>query len=286
MKMRQQDHTGSTSPIFGDDFYVMGVLNVTPDSFSDGGNFINPDKAITHGLELIAQGADIIDIGGESTRPGAQDVDPDEEIRRILPVIEALRGKIKWISVDTRHARTMRAALEAGANIINDVSALTNDPEAVEVVAQARVPVILMHAQGKPQTMQKNPQYKNVVEDVFQYLKERIEHCKTHRIDPNLLICDPGIGFGKTLEHNLLLLRNIKRFQDLSVPIMLGTSRKSFIAGLSNDEPAHMRLGGSISSVIWGYENGVKIFRVHDVGQTVQALKTYRAIFSGRTSPS
>jgi dihydropteroate synthase len=261
--------------------YVMGVLNVTPDSFSDGGSFIDADKAIKHGLDLIEQGADIIDIGGESTRPGAKPVDMSVEIERILPVIKVLKDRIKWISVDTRNAATMRAALAAGANIVNDISALMHDPESMAVVAQAGVPVILMHAQGTPQSMQNNPIYNNVVEDIFEFLKERVGACKTNRIDPRMMICDPGIGFGKTLEHNLIILRDIKRFHDLGVPMMLGTSRKSFIGKISNDEPAHMRLGGSLSSVIWGYSQGVKIFRVHDVAETVQALKIYDAISTG-----
>lgn len=282
MPQRAMGHQDAFSDhVFAGGPYVMGILNVTPDSFSDGGSFIDADKAIKHGLDLIEQGADIIDIGGESTRPGAKPVDASVEIERILPVIITLKDHIKWISVDTRNAVTMRAALAAGANIINDISALTHDPESMELVAQARVPVILMHAQGTPQSMQDNPIYNNVVEDIFQFLKERIEACKTNRIDPRMMICDPGIGFGKTLEHNLLILRDIKRFHDLGVPMMLGTSRKGFIGKISNDEPAHMRLGGSLSSVIWGYSQGVKIFRVHDVAETVQALKIYDAISTG-----
>lgn len=259
---------------------IMGILNVTPDSFSDGGSFINPEKAIAHGLDLIAQGADVIDVGGESTRPGAIPVDEAVEIERILPVIKGLKGRAKWISVDTRNAATMAVALAAGANIINDVSALTHDPAAMEVAAQAGAPVILMHAQGTPQSMQENPSYNNVVDDVFQYLYERIKACETHRINAGMIVCDPGIGFGKTLEHNLAILGNIRRFHDLGVPVMLGTSRKSFIAKISNDEPAQDRLGGSLASMLWGYSQGVRIFRVHDVAASVQAIKTYDAIFS------
>ncbi len=260
--------------------YIMGVVNVTPDSFSDGGKFINPEKAIAHGLQLVAEGASILDIGGESSRPGAQVIDIDEEIARIVPVIEGLRGKARWISVDTRNSRTMEAALRAGANAINDISALMHDSRSVFVAAEAKVPVFLMHMQGTPDSMQKNPSYKNVVEDVFQFLKERILYCDTHRIDASLLICDPGIGFGKSLEHNVLLLRNISQFHRLNVPVLLGASRKSFIAKLSNDEPPESRLGGSISVALWGLSQGVQIYRVHDVKETVQAMKLYQVVSS------
>ena len=172
----------------------------------------------------------------------------------------------------------MEAALKAGANAINDISALTHDPASIDIAAEAQVPVFLMHMQGTPQTMQKNPSYKNVVEEVFQYLQERIQFCETHRIDENLLICDPGIGFGKTVEHNVLLLRNIKRFHDLKLPLLLGASRKSFIGKLSDDEPPNDRIPGSISAALWGLSQGVQIYRVHDVKETVQAFKIYAAI--------
>ena len=260
---------------------IMGVVNVTPDSFSDGGQFYNADKAIEHGLRLLQEGVHILDVGGESTRPGADIVDIDEEIQRVVPVVKALReAGAQWVSIDTRNAATMRSALEVGANIINDISALSYDPESLEVVAAAKVPVILMHSQGTPQDMQDNPNYNNVVEDVFDYLKSRIEACKAHRIETDLLIVDPGIGFGKTVEHNMLLLRNIKIFQDLGVSVLLGTSRKSFIAKLSNNEPADERLAGSLSSALWGLSQGVKIFRVHDVKETRQAFRIYDAISS------
>ena len=263
--------------------YIMGVVNVTPDSFSDGGKFINVDNAITHGLELTSQGADILDIGGESTRPGAQVIDIEEEISRIVPVIEGLKGEAKWISVDTRNAKTMEAALKAGANSINDISGLVHDPRAIDVVAEAKVPVFLMHSQGSPVDMQKNPSYSNVVSDVFKYFQERIHICETRRIDADLLILDPGIGFGKTVEHNLLLLRNITKFHEFGVPILLGTSRKSFIGKLSGGEPPDERLPGSLASALWGLSQGVQIFRVHDVKETRQAFKICDAILSTRT---
>ena len=260
--------------------HIMGVVNVTPDSFSDGGQFFNPDKAIEHGFKLVQQGAHILDIGGESTRPGAEVVDVEEEIARVVPVIEGLAGKVSWISIDTRNAATMESALKAGANCINDISALEHDFGSIDIAAEAQVPVFLMHAQGTPQEMQENPRYNNVVEDIFEYLQRRIEFCETRRIDANLLICDPGIGFGKTLEHNLLILRDIKRFHDLEVPILLGASRKSFIGKISNDEPADDRIPGSISAALWGLSQGVQIFRVHDVKETLQAFKIYEAILS------
>lgn len=263
---------------FGDKSVIMGVVNVTPDSFSDGGDFYNPEKAIAHGLKLLDEGADILDIGGESTRPDADIIDIKEEIVRVVPVIKGLAGKAKFISIDTRNASVMDAALNAGANIINDVSALSYDSQSLNVAAAAKCPVILMHSQGTPQDMQDNPRYNNVVEDVYQYLEQRIRICETHRIDADLLILDPGIGFGKMLEHNLLLLRNIKKFQDLGLPILLGTSRKSFIAALSANEPPDDRLSGSLASALWGLSQGVKFFRVHDVKETRQAFDVFEAI--------
>lgn len=275
--------TVSDSHVFSGRPHIMGVVNVTPDSFSDGGEFYNADKAIEYGLQLISEGATILDIGGESSRPGAEAVDVEEEIRRVVPVIEGLAGVAPWISVDTRNAKTMEAALKAGANALNDISALSYDADSLSVAAEAQVPVFLMHMQGNPQEMQKKTSYNNVVEDIVEYLQQRISICETHRIDVDLLICDPGIGFGKTVEHNLLLLRNISQFHNLGVPILLGTSRKSFIAKLSDDEPANDRLAGSLASLLYGYSQGVQIFRVHDVKATVQALKIYDAILSSES---
>ena len=273
--------TGSSASHFRDGWHLMGVVNVTPDSFSDGGQFINADKAIAHGLQLMHEGASILDIGGESSRPGAQAVDVEEEIARVIPVIEGLAQEgAPNISIDTRNAKTMEAALKAGANIVNDISALTHDADAVHVAADAQVPVILMHMLGSPESMQKNPRYFNVVDEITQCLQERISYCDAHRIDIGMLILDPGIGFGKTLEHNQLILRNIKNFHDLGAPILLGTSRKSFIAALADDEPADERIPGSLASAIWGLSQGVQIFRVHDVKETRQAFKIYEAISS------
>lgn len=265
--------------------WVMGVVNVTPDSFSDGGDFYNTDAAIEHGLALIKAGANILDIGGESTRPGATPVEVQEEVRRVIPVIKALAGKGAVISIDTRNADTMQAALSAGANAINDVSALRHDSKSIGVAKEAQVPVFLMHMQGDPQNMQINPQYNNVIDDIYEFLKQRIITCETHGIDADLLCIDPGIGFGKTVGDNLLILRNISKFHDLGVPVLLGASRKSFIGKLSDEEDAGERLGGSLASVIWGLSQGVQIFRVHDVRETVQAFKIYEAI-AASGSPS
>ncbi len=264
--------------------HIMGVVNVTPDSFSDGGKFINPDKAIEHGLRLIREGATILDIGGESTRPGAEVIDPETEIARVIPVIKGLTGKARCISIDTRNAVTMEVALKAGATAINDISALSYDSRSISVAAEAKVPIFFMHSQGTPQTMQKNPSYNNVVEDIFQYLQQRISYFDTQRIDAKMLICDPGIGFGKTLEHNLLIIRNIKRFHDLGVPVLLGASRKSFLEKIFGAAPPHERVSGSVAAALWGLSQGVKVYRVHDVKETVQAFETYRAIQSAGQS--
>lgn len=258
--------------------HLMGIVNVTPDSFSDGGKFINPDRAIEHGMALAAQGAAILDIGGESTRPGAEVVDIKTEIARVIPVIEGLRGKVPWISIDTRNAATMEAAIKAGANMINDVSALTHDGNSVFVAAEAGVQVVLMHTQGTPQIMQKNPIYNNVIEDIFKYLHQRISHCEAHGIGEKVLVVDPGIGFGKTLEHNIAIIRNIRKFHDLNVPIMLGTSRKSFIEKICGPAPPEERVSGSVATALWARSQGVQIYRVHDVKETVQAFKVMDAI--------
>lgn len=267
------------SPLFSSRLCILGILNVTPDSFSDGGLFSSKNNAIDHAISMVEQGAHIIDIGGESTRPGAQVVDIKEEISRVVPIIEALvKEGIQNISIDTRNAETMRAALDAGANIINDVSALTHDPESINVALSSSVPLILMHMQGTPKNMQKEPSYRNVVCDLYQYFERLQIKYETLGIKMNRIVIDPGIGFGKNLEHNLLTIRNISEFIDLGFPVMLGTSRKSFIGKISDEASIDDRLGGSVSSVIWGYLHGVNIFRVHDVKETVQALKVWDAI--------
>lgn len=260
--------------------HIMGVVNVTPDSFSDGGYFFNHDKAIEHGLKLAREGASILDIGGESTRPGSYPVDVEEEIRRVVPVIEGLKGRVPWLSVDTRNAKTMEAALKAGANAINDISGLTHDSRSVFIVSESQAPVFVMHMQGEPRAMQNKPFYNNVLRDVYEWFSERIRFFDLNRIEMDRVVIDPGIGFGKTIEDNIVLLRNIKKFHELGVPLLLGVSRKSFIGKLSQDEPPHDRIPGSLAAALWGLSQGVQVFRVHDVKETVQAFKIFRAIES------
>lgn len=252
---------------------IMGILNVTPDSFSDGGLYFDPDVAIAHGVRMISEGASIIDIGGKSTRPGSDPLTPDQEIERVIPVMKGLVGKGATLSIDTRHAATMEAALLAGAGMINDITALTGDPRSAAVASAANVPVCLMHMQGDPRTMQKNPVYQDVTQDVLLYLLDRAQNSGLKKEN----IClDPGIGFGKTLEHNLTLLRHLETFVMSGYPILLGASRKSFIAKLMEADTAD-RLGGSLAAVLRGAEAGVQIVRVHDVAATVQALKVWDA---------
>lgn len=263
-----------------DDPVLMGILNVTPDSFSDGGQYFDADKAIAHGKDLFAQGAAILDIGGESTRPGAAPVSVDEEIRRVVPVIEGLRETGAILSIDTRHAAVMKAALAAGATFINDVSALTHDPESMNLAAESGAYVCLMHMKGTPESMQNDPSYDNVLDEVYRYLENRIEVCEKAGVKRDRLYIDPGIGFGKTLEHNLTLLARLGTFSPLGVPVLLGASRKRFIQGVDPAAGPSDRLGGSLAACIAGYQSGVRHFRVHDVAATKQALAVTRAIAS------
>lgn len=259
---------------------IMGVVNATPDSFSDGGRFLDPVDAIRHGLKLSEDGANILDIGGESTRPGADNVPATEEIARTVPVIEGLkREKLQAaISIDTRKPEVARAAMEAGAEIWNDVTALTYAPDSVETAASLSCDLVLMHAQGDPKTMQKDPHYEDVVEEVYAYLARRIEVCVKAGVSEERLIVDPGVGFGKTVTHNLLLLANLSRFCGLGRPVLLGASRKRFIGALDRNSPASERLGGSLAAVLAGLRQGVSVFRAHDVAATRQALMIAKAI--------
>ncbi|OFW88086.1 MAG: dihydropteroate synthase [Alphaproteobacteria bacterium RIFCSPHIGHO2_12_FULL_45_9] len=251
----------------------MGIVNVTPDSFSDGGKFASTDTAIQHGLQLIAEGADILDIGGESTRPSSVVVSPDEEQRRILPVIEGLRNAGALISVDTRNASTMTAALKAGAGMINDISALTHDKESINVLRDSDCRICLMHMQGTPQTMQVNPHYNDVVAEVYRFLEERIQACVEAEIAKDRLMIDVGIGFGKTLDHNLALLKNMSKFHDLGVDILLGVSRKRFIEQIcGRDIAAEDRLAGSLAALAHACRDHLQIVRVHDVAATRQFI--------------
>lgn len=260
---------------------IMGVVNVTPDSFSDGGAFLNPAHAVDHALMLVEQGAAILDIGGESTRPGADLVPAEEELARVLPVIKALAAQTAAsISIDTRKPSVARAAIDAGASIWNDVSALAFAEESLAVAADLSCKIVLMHAQGDPKTMQLNPCYFDVVEEVLSDLNSRIAICERAGIDRARLIADPGIGFGKTLDHNLSLLANLGRFASLKVPILVGASRKRFIAAIDRQSPPPARLGGSIAAAIAGAAGGATILRVHDVAATRQALAVHAAIDS------
>jgi len=256
----------------------MGILNVTPDSFSDGGAFLDRTEAIDHGLALAADGADIVDVGGESTRPGATMVWERDEIERIAPVVRQLASGGAAVSVDTRKADVMTAALAAGARMINDVSALTYDDRSADVVAAAGVPVVLMHHQGDPATMQEDPHYDDVLGEVYIWLEERVRAAEEAGIAREKILIDPGFGFGKKLAHNLELMNGLALFHSLGCPIVVGASRKRTVGALSGEAPADKRLGGSIAFALKAVEQGVQIVRVHDVFETVQALRVWRGM--------
>lgn len=253
---------------------VMGVLNVTPDSFSDGGKFLDTGAAIRRARQMRAEGADIIDIGGESTRPGATPVWEGEEAERVVPVIEALTADNIPLSIDTRHSTVMAKAVAAGAHIINDVSALTYDGDSMKAAAATDAPVILMHSKGTPKTMQVAPEYDDVLLDVYDYLESRIDACVAAGIDRSRLIVDPGIGFGKrVVRDNLALMNGLAFFHTLGCPVLLGASRKRFIGAITGEEEADRRMPGSLAAALKGVEQGMQIVRVHDVAETVQALR-------------
>ena len=257
---------------------VMGVLNVTPDSFSDGGEFFDTDRAIEHGLKMAAEGAAIIDVGGESTRPGAELVTPSEQIRRVVLVIEALSEKIGVpISIDTKTSGVAEAALQAGAAMMNDITALS-DKRMGELAAERGVPVVLMHMQGTPQTMQIEPEYDDVVEEVLQFLLGRAKRAEQFGISKEMIFIDPGIGFGKTAEHNLLLLKNIDKFVATGFRVLVGTSRKSFIGQITGRENPAERTFGTAASVALCVAAGVSVVRVHDVAEMVDVVKVVDAI--------
>ena len=261
---------------------IMGIVNVTPDSFSDGGQHASTQTAIAHGLRLLEEGADILDIGGESTRPGSDAVALKEELKRVIPVIEGLRAKTKAvISVDTRKAEVMRQAAAAGADILNDVSALSHDPKSLEVAAESGLPVMLMHAQGDPKTMNDDPQYDDVVLDVFDYLAARIAVCENAGIPRAKIVADPGLGFGKHLHHNVAVMQSLSLYHGLGVPILLGASRKKMIGQLCDVPDAKNRVPGSIAAALAGVAQGVQIVRVHDVAETKQAIEVWRASMAG-----
>jgi len=257
---------------------IMGILNVTPDSFSDGGLFVKKEAALNYVQKMILEGADIIDIGGESTRPGANDVSVDEECRRVIPLINAIREISDIpISIDTSKTQVMQQAILAGASMINDVNALQADG-AMALAAELKVPVCIMHMQGKPRTMQHTPSYKNVVSEVKEFLLQRIEACIDAGINKNNISIDPGFGFGKSLEHNLSLFKHLNEFSELGLPLLVGVSRKSMIGAVLNDAPADQRLYGSIALATLAAWMDAKILRVHDVKATVDALKLCTAV--------
>nr|WP_158161244.1 dihydropteroate synthase [Vibrio mimicus] len=259
---------------------VMGILNTTPDSFSDGGSYIHLDKALSRAQEMIAAGVAIIDIGGESTRPGAPEVTLEDELQRVIPLIQAIREQNSqvWISIDTSKAEVMRQAIAAGADIINDVRAL-QEPGAIEVAAQAQVPVCIMHMQGQPRTMQASPQYDNVIEEVCQFLAERIAVCEAAGIKRENIILDPGFGFGKSIQHNYHLLAHLEQFHRFGLPVLAGMSRKSMIFKILNKQPAEC-VAGSVACATIAATKGAQIIRVHDVEQTIDALKMVQMTYS------
>ena len=258
--------------------HIMGVVNVTPDSFSDGGRYASRDAAIAHGRALLQAGASIIDVGGESTRPGAAPVSLEEELDRAVPVVEALAGEGAVVSIDTRHAVVMRTAVAAGARIINDVTALAGDPASLETAAASGAAIVLMHMQGEPRTMQQEPTYRDAPLDLYDYFAERLAACRAAGIELGRIVVDPGIGFGKRDPHNLAILADLALYHGLGCALALGVSRKSFIGRLSRSEDADYRLAGSLAAALAGLDRGVQIIRVHDVAETAQAVAIWRAI--------
>ena len=264
---------------------VMGIVNATPDSFSDGGQFADAAAAAEAGARMAAEGAAIIDVGGESTRPGAAEVWEGDEIERVVPVVRQLTGGGAAVSIDTRKAAVMEAALAAGARLVNDVSALTFDPRSAEVVAASGVPVVLMHHQGAPEIMQDSPRYADVLVEVFEWLDARIAAAEAAGIGRDRILVDPGFGFGKSVAHNLELVNGLALFHGLGCPIVFGASRKRTIGALSNEAPADQRLAGSIAFALKAVEQGAQILRVHDVPETVQALRVWRGLRDQALTP-
>lgn len=262
--------------------YVMGILNVTPDSFSDGGIYFNEKKAIEYAYKLADEGADIIDIGGESTRPGSEPVPLEEELRRTIPVIREIARSLPIpISIDTYKAEVARKALEAGASIVNDISGLRFDPEMPKVIAEYNVPVIIMHIKGRPKDMQNNPTYEALIPEIMDYFRVSIRLAHKFSIPDNRIIIDPGIGFGKTFDHNLYILKNLKEFKKIGKPIAIGASRKAFIGKILDEPVPSKRLEGSLAVAAISIFNGANILRVHDVKETKKVAKIADAIKRG-----
>jgi dihydropteroate synthase len=259
----------------------MGILNVTPDSFSDGDRYTDKDKAVEHALQMVREGAEIIDIGGESTRPGAQPVSSAQELERIIPVLKAIRNKSDAIiSIDTNKAEVAKQAILAGADIVNDISALRFDDKMIDVLNQfPNVPIILMHMQGTPRNMQKNPHYNDVIQEILTFLQNRIKFCQQNGINKDRIIIDPGIGFGKHYNDNVEILQKIGEFRSLGVPVLLGASRKSFLKKIY-EEKAEKRLSGTLATTAWASWNKIEIVRVHDVKENFRLLQTLNEIES------
>ena len=261
--------------------YIMGVLNVTPDSFSDGGRFFQTKKAIEQGIAMARDGADIIDVGGESTRPYSKKISAGEEIERVIPVIQALSRELKIpISIDTCKAKVARQALQVGASMINEISALRSDPDMISIAAEAGVPVILMHMKGVPGNMQDNPTYDNLIPEILDFLKDAVDRAVNGGIKEDMIIVDPGIGFGKTFDHNLEVIKELSQFSSIERPLLLGTSRKAFIGHILNKE-VHERDTGTMATIVAGVMNGARIVRVHDVKKTSETVKMIDAIKRG-----
>jgi dihydropteroate synthase len=259
---------------------IMGVLNVTPDSFSDGGEFFSPDAAIERGVQMASEGAQIVDVGGESTRPGSGPISTEEELRRVIPVIERLRGKVDaLISIDTSKTEVAKVAIDAGATIVNDVTGGRGDERMTSLIANKKVGFIIMHMQGEPRTMQIAPQYEDVVAEVANFFRQQYERALECGVDPMSMAFDPGIGFGKTLEHNLQLLANLEQLRVQNRPIAIGVSRKGFLAKLTGKTNARDRLGPTVALTSLLRSRGANIFRVHDVAENVAALQVTEAIF-------
>lgn len=280
---RQKAHTGAGDLIGGPGPVLFGILNVTPDSFSDGGDFLDPEEAAAQAIRMLDEGAHVVDVGGESTRPGSEPVSEEEEIRRVVPVIRRILEERPEtiVSVDTYRAAAAEAALEAGATIVNDVTALRGDPEMAGLVADAGCPVVLMHMLGEPKTMQQDPRYADVVTEVRDFLAQRAEHAVASGVAPENVVLDPGIGFGKTLSHNLELLRRLDEIVALGFPVLVGTSRKSFIGRITGAEDAKRRLAGTLATNVLAYEEGATLFRVHDVRANREALAVAGAVLRG-----
>jgi dihydropteroate synthase len=272
---------GSHTLKFGERTQIMGIINVTPDSFSDGGQFFDSEVAVEHARKLVSHGADIIDVGGESTRPGSEPVSMEDELNRVIPVIEGIAHDVSIpISIDTCKSQVAKAALDAGASIINDISATRFDPKIAEVASECAVPLILMHMQGTPKNMQKNPVYKDVMGDIIEFLNERVEFAVSKGVPLEKIIIDPGIGFGKDLKHNYDIIKRLGELKELNLPILIGTSRKSFI-GTTLGLDVNERLQGSLATVTMSIINGADIVRVHDVRETAIVAKMTDAIYRG-----